>query len=206
MKKFLMILLASLVAVASFAAKKDAASSGVTQATLAEELVRSLGMASYLPADASDQDIFALLMQNGIAPKDGWQADKLVTKADLARILVQAMGASDSVANPEDDASWIAALSALGINLNGPVGETIADMEALPTVVAQDTGVTSVDPLVSEAVASGAYEHYAPFETLPGEYSELATPEPQPVPVPPAVVAHAISEAKPKPRPRPTPH
>ena len=197
MKKFLMILMAGLIAVAAFGAEGG----GITQAQLATQLVRSLGLASELPATASDAEVFALLMQNGIVPAEGWDASAPVTKAVLARLLVQALGAQDTVQNPADDASWLAALENLGISLDGPVGQTITDLEALPPGVAANLGRSSVDPMVSEATASGAFTDYSlPFDVQGGD------PVSAVVPVPPQAVSQAISGSKPKPKPSVTPN
>lgn len=201
MKKFLMIVMAGLIAVAAYAAGSGAG--GITQADLAKQLVKSLGLASELPATASDAEVFALLMQNGIVPADGWDAEASVTKAVLARLLVQALGATDTVANPEDDASWLAALENQGISLDGPVAQTVTDLEAIPTVVAANLGRSSVDPMVSEATPSGAFTEFTlPFDVQGGNPpSAIAV-----VPVPPQTVAKAISSKKPHPKPSPTPH
>lgn len=198
MKKFLMILMAGLIAVAAYAA--ESGSGGITQADLAKQLVKSLGLAAELPATASDAQVFALLMQNGIVPADGWDATAAVTKAVLARLLVQALGAQDTVENPADDASWLAALENQGISLDGPVGQTVTDLEALPAGVAANLGRSSVDPMVSEATASGAFVDYSlPFDVQGGDPVSAVV-------VPPKTVAQAISGSHPHHKPSPTPH
>ena len=201
MKKFLMIVMAGLIAVAAYAAGNGAG--GITQADLAKQLVKSLGIASELPATASDAEVFALLMQNGIVPADGWDASAPVTKAVLARLLVQALGAQDTVENPADDASWLAALENQGISLDGPVGQTVTDLEAIPPAVAANLGRSSVDPMVSEATPSGAFTEFSlPFDVQGGNAPSAI----EVVPVPPQAVATAISGKKPHPKPSPTPH
>ena len=198
MKKFLMIVMAGLIAVAAYAA--DSGSGGITQADLAKQLVKSLGLASELPATASDAQMFALLMQNGIVPADGWDATAPVTKAVLARVLVQALGAQDTVENPADDASWLAALENQGISLDGPVAQTVTDLEALPTVVAANLGRSSTDPVASEPYPSGAFSEFTlPFDVQGGN-------PPTAIVVPPPVVNKAISSKKPHHKPSPTPH
>ncbi len=178
MKKMLMVLLASLVAVSAFAAKKDKASekpqTGVTQAVLAEELAKALGLMNALPTGDTDEQRFAVMMQNGICPKDGWVADKAVTKADLARVLVQAMRLEDELDNPDDVGDWIRVLQDHDISLDTPVGQTVMDMEAIPIVVSRDYMFSSVDPLVKDAITSGAYLQYAvPLEMVVRVLSEM---------------------------------
>lgn len=205
MKKFLMILMAGLIAVAAFGA--ESGSGGITQAELASQLVKSLGLSSALPATASDAEVFALLMQNGIVPADGWDATAPVTKAVLARLLVQALGAQDTVTNPADDQAWVAALEGQGISLDGPVAQTVTDLEALPDVVAANLGRSSVDPMVGEATPSGAFTEFSlPFDVQNSDApSAVAVPVVVPV-VTQQHVSRAISGSKPKPKPTPTPH
>ena len=176
MKKMLLVLLASLMAVTAFAAKKanSSESAPVTQAVLAEELAKALGLMTTLPTGDTDQQRFAVLMQNGICPKDGWVADKVVTKADLARVLVQAMGYEEEVENPEDTGSWVRVLQDHGISLDTPVGQTVMDMEAIPVVVSRDYMFSSVDPLVKDDLASGAYVQYTvPLEMIVRALTEM---------------------------------
>lgn len=160
MKKLLAICLAAcMAATVSFAQEKSG--EPVTQAQLAEVLVRALGLVSDLPNPASDQQRFAALMQNGISPADGWTAGATLTKKDLAQVLVQALGAEDEVENPEDPASWQAVLQAYGIDLD-KLGDpdTVMGMEALPNAVAQNYGAESVDPLISDRRPSRATQVY----------------------------------------------
>ena len=177
MKKMLLVLLASLVAVTAFAAKKAKTESEqpvVTQAMLAEELAKALGLMTALPTGDTDQQRFAVLMQNGICPVDGWVADKVVTKGDLARVLVQAMGLEDEVENPEAVGSWIRVLQDHDISLDSHVGDTVMDMEAIPIVVSRDYMFSSVDPLVKDDLASGAYVQYAvPLEMVVRALTEM---------------------------------
>ena len=100
------------------AASKAQPSGPVTHVQLAELLVKALGLVRYLPVAPSAQQTFDLLMQNGISPQGGWLLDAVVTKADLARVLVQALNMQDQVENPSDPQSWIDALKAAGISLD----------------------------------------------------------------------------------------
>ena len=69
MKKLIAICLAmGLAATAAFAAQEKS-NEPVTHAQVAEVLVKALGLVSSLPGAASDQQRFAVLMQNGICPR-----------------------------------------------------------------------------------------------------------------------------------------
>ena len=154
MKKLLTILLAGLMA-ASVALAQGTPEKGkaLTYPQLATLLVRVLGLAEYLPAAPTMQQQFDILMQNGIAPADGWTMDEetAVSKGDLARVLIQAMQREDEVENPADPQSWVDALAAMGINLSAiPGSVALGSVDALPEVVATDIGFTSTDPLLTD--------------------------------------------------------
>ena len=111
MKKILVFLMvglmmASTVAMAQgkkkAAADKAQASQPVTHPQLAELLVKALGLMRFLPTAPSTQQMFDVLMQNGISPQGGWLLDAVVTKADLSRVVVQALRKEDQVENPND--------------------------------------------------------------------------------------------------------
>ena len=127
--------------------KKAEASQPVTHPQLAERLVKALGLARFLPAAPTAQQTFDVLMQNGISPQDGWKLDAVVTKADLARVIVQALRKEDAVENPNDPQAWLNALRELGISLDR-LSETIQSVEVLPEGMGQDVMLQSTDPLV----------------------------------------------------------
>ena len=153
------LMLAAAAATAAPASKEKAApakekavskaqpSGPVTHVQLAELLVKALGLVRYLPVAPSAQQMFDLLMQNGISPQGGWLLDAVVTKADLARVLVQALNIQDQVENPNDPQSWIDTLKAAGISLDR-LSEAIRSVEALPDGMGQDARLQSTDPLV----------------------------------------------------------
>ena len=118
----------------------------VTQAELAHLLIQVLGLSRFLPAAPSDQQCFALLMDNGIAPKDGWKPGSPVVKADLARVIVQAMKKQGDIKHPEDPKEWIDYLKAQGVPLDA-VGETASYVEPLAEPVAVHVASPQVDPL-----------------------------------------------------------
>lgn len=152
MKKMLMILLAGLIT-ASVALAQGSPEKGqtLTYSQLASLLVKALGLEEYLPAAATPQQQFDILMQNGIAPADGWVLgdEAAVTKGDLARVLIQALQREDEVENPDDPQSWVDALSAMGISLSA-ASEALGSVDALPEVVAQNIGFHTTDPLLTD--------------------------------------------------------
>lgn len=152
MKKMLMILLAGLIT-ASVALAQGAPEKGqtLTYSQLAGLLVKALGLEEYLPAAPTPQQQFDILMQNGIAPADGWVLgdDAAVTKGDLARVLIQSLQREDEVENPDDPQSWVDALTAMGISLSA-ASEALGSVDALPEVVAQNIGFYSTDPLLAD--------------------------------------------------------
>ena len=156
MKRILVFLLVGLMMAATTAmaqskekaeSKKAQASQPVTHPQLAELLVKALGLIRFLPAAPSTQQMFDVLMQNGISPEKGWLLDAVVTKADLSRVIVQALRKEDAVENPNDPQSWIDALREMGISLDR-LSETIQSAEVLPEGMGQDVTLQSTDPLV----------------------------------------------------------
>ena len=119
----------------------------VTQAELAQLLIQVLGLARFLPASPSDQQCFAMLMNNGISPADGWKPEKPVVKADLARVIVQAMKKQGDIKHPDDPKEWIDYLKAQGVPLDA-VGETTSYVDPLVEPVAVHVASPQVDPLV----------------------------------------------------------
>ena len=156
MKKILVYMLAGLmmattVAMAQGRKKAEAdqaqASQPVTHPQLAELLVRALGLVRFLPNAATAQQRFDVLMQNGISPQDGLKLDAVVTKADLSRVIVQALQMDDQVENPNDPQAWINLLKELGISIDR-LSETIQSVEVLPDALGQDVTMSSTDPLI----------------------------------------------------------
>ena len=156
------------------AASKAQPSGPVTHVQLAELLVKALGLVRYLPVAPSAQQTFDLLMQNGISPQGGWLLDAVVTKADLARVLVQALNMQDQVENPSDPQSWIDALKAAGISLDR-LSEAIRSVETLPDGMGQDVKLQSTDPLVyDKTFTPGDREQYSvPFAMVTRIFTEL---------------------------------
>ena len=170
MKKVLVVLLAGLMMAPAIGmaqggkskgdAAKAQASQPVSHPQLAELMIKALGLVRFLPASPSAQEMFAVLMQNGIVPQAGWKLDAVVTKADLARVLVQALGLDERVENPNDPQGWINVLKQAGISLER-LSQTIQVVEALPEALAQDVTLSSTDPLVyGETLAPGSSIQY----------------------------------------------
>lgn len=129
-------------------AKKAAApeAAAVTQAQLAQLLVQVLGLARFLPANPSDQQCFAALLQNSISPQKGWEPEKIVTKADLARVIVQSLKKQGDIKNPDDPKEWMDYLKGIGVPLDA-VGETVYYVDPLAEPIAPHVVSANVDPL-----------------------------------------------------------
>ena len=154
MKKILVLLWVGLMVAAGGATAQGRRSGGeaeasrpVTHPEMAELLVKALGLVRFLPNAPSAQQTFDILMQNGIAPEGGWKLDGVVTRADLARVVVLALRMEDMVENPSDPQSWLNAMRELGIPMER-LSETIQSVEALPEGIGKDMTLQSTDPLV----------------------------------------------------------
>ncbi len=101
-------------------APQDAAKQGL----LAQLLVMQTGLYRYLPLNPTDLQCFEVLAANGILPKDGWQPDKVVTRGDLARVLVLALDMEEQVKNPDDPRSWMEVLASIGIQIT-TIGDAV---------------------------------------------------------------------------------
>lgn len=117
----------------------------VTEGELAQWLVRVLGLSRFLPAAPTDFECIQILMQNNIAPSDGWKQDRAVTLGSLARIVVQALGRQGEVQGDTDEA-YVSYLKGIGIDF-GTIGEAVENLEPLPQPVGPEAIVTSTDPL-----------------------------------------------------------
>lgn len=122
-------------------------SAEVKQGELAQLLVQVLGLSRFLPPKPSYQQCFAALLHNSISPLLGWDETKIVTKADLARVIVQAMKKQSEIKNPDNPQEWIDYLKSIGVPLDA-VGETLSYVEPLPEPVAPHVVSGQVDPLV----------------------------------------------------------
>jgi hypothetical protein len=107
-------------------APQDAARQGL----LAQLLVQQTGLYRYLPANPTDAQCFEILAQNGIVPEEGWDAGKVVTRGDLARVIVQGLGIQDEVKNPDDPRSWMDTLASVGITIT-TIGEAVGNVNPI---------------------------------------------------------------------------
>jgi hypothetical protein len=169
----------------SVAAEGDASSEEVTQLELAQILINVMGLSRFLPSPTTVQEIFGLLLENGVNPADGWQENEVVTKAVLARVVVQALGSANDVANPDDPKSWVNWLVENGIPFE-TIGVATGNVSPSSDPVANfvfDAGLTT-DPLKSQAVLGEPDE-----KQLGADVSG-----PVSVPVTPRQVAQVISQ------------
>ncbi len=183
MKKILVWLLVGLLMAGTAVAAQSKAKAGedkakasqpVTHPQLAQLLVKALGLIRFLPAAPTTQQMFDLLMQNGISPEAGWLLDAVVTKADLSRVLIQALRKEDVVENPNDPQAWIDALRELGIPLDR-LSETIQSVEVLPEGMGQDMALQSTDPLVENInfTPGGTIQYTVDLNLVTRVFSEL---------------------------------
>lgn len=128
--------------------KAQASAAPAKQSELAELLVNLLGLSQYLPASPTAQQVFAALLANSIAPANGWNAKASVTKADLARVIVQAMGQASDVQNPDNPQSWVNHLKGLNVSLDS-IGNAVDGLSPLSEPVAGNLSQagTTWDPL-----------------------------------------------------------
>jgi len=104
----------------------------MTQLELAKMMVQLCGLQTSLPTDRAptDADYFRLLMFNNIQPAGGWQADQLLTRADLARVVVLGMQEGSKVQNPDNPQSWIDYLVDKGVRVD-TIGLTTKPVDPL---------------------------------------------------------------------------
>lgn len=127
----------------------------VTQAELAKMLINIMGLAPFVSLPATSFDLFQILVSNGVVPEGGWKADEPVNGADLARVLVQAMGAAEEIENPEDPNSWIEYLEEMGVSMD-TVGEAVAAVApntmSDPIINYAMNEATTTDPLKKRGI------------------------------------------------------
>jgi hypothetical protein len=117
-----------------------------TEGQYGKWLVQVLGLSRFVPASPSAQECFAVLMQNGISPKNGWNATSVVSRATLARTVVQAMGQDGEIKNPGDDQEWIKYLEGTGV-LIPTLGAAVDSLQPLDAPLGNEALVATTDPL-----------------------------------------------------------
>lgn len=181
--------------VAKPAAPKPAAAQLSTEAQYSQWLVQVLALSRFVPATPSPQECFAVLLLNGVSPKNGWNATSVVSRATLARTVVQAMGRQAEVQNPENDASWIDYLKKIGIEIS-TLGAALDLLEPIDEPLGPGALVATTDPLkksskIGPLDQSQMGADLSEIRTVLGQLEE-APPAPRPPPAP-----------GPKPRPDP---
>jgi len=105
---------------------QDAAKHGL----LAQLLVLQTGLYRFLPTNPTDIECFEILRVNGIVPEKGWNPDKIVTRGDLSRVIVQALEQTDKVKDKGDPRAWLNVLSAMGIEIT-TIGEAVENVHLI---------------------------------------------------------------------------
>lgn len=118
----------------------------VTHGELAQLLIQVLGLGRFLPASPSNKQCYEVLLSNAISPLGGWEEGKIVTRADLARVIVQGMKRQNEVKNPDNPESWINFLKGIGVPIE-TVGESVTYLEPLAEPVAPNVVSARTDPL-----------------------------------------------------------
>ena len=173
----------------------------VTEGEFSKWLVQVLGLSRFVSVAPSDQECFAVLMQNGISPKNGWISSNVVTRATLARVVVQSLGQSSDVKNPENDSSWIDYLKEKGLDI-GTIGAAVENLEVLGNPLANEAVSVSTDPLgkVEEIRPEGEQQLGADLSTIRRVLSFLEQPTPpKPTPTPKPPHHRRPSEDQPEP-------
>lgn len=124
----------------------SASSQLVTEGEFSKWLIKVLGLSRFVSVAPSEQECFAALLQNGITPKNGWNGTNIVTRATLARVVVQSLGLQNEVKNPQNDASWIDYLKEKGMDIS-TIGAAVENLELLDSPLANQAVVVSTDPL-----------------------------------------------------------
>jgi hypothetical protein len=172
MKKYgvvTVLALAFCIAVPSFTSAQD---DSVKHGELAQLMVRVLGLQRHLPPNPTNADCFAILLVNRIVPQDGWRHGEVVTAGDLARVVVQAMGESENIENPDDPASWVNYLNEQGIEVVD-LHETATQVSPLAEAVTPTYEPVNVDPFSRRRVVAQPDERQ-----LAGDFGIMSTEVP----------------------------
>lgn len=124
----------------------EAKTAVVTESELAQWLVKTLGLTRSLPASPSAQECFAVLLQNGITPKDGWNATNFVSRPTLARVVVQSLRKQNEISDPANDAAWLAYVQSKQLKFDR-VGKALDQLTPIAQPESADAAIVSTDPL-----------------------------------------------------------
>ncbi|MBM4154768.1 MAG: hypothetical protein FJ221_07025 [Lentisphaerae bacterium] len=179
----------------------DGEADQMNQGQLALLLVEKLGLLSFLPPNPSAMECMMILSQNGIFPSPtlgpteqnptpGWSLDPStkVTMADLAVVLVRALGLEETVQGDKaDPQNWMNALQSVNVptdTVEGGVQTLIPLSAALQNISA---GSTSGNPLSSVFIPSSSGSGLLNGLTFPDVESSLneLQDEGRPIPLTP---------------------
>lgn len=157
MKNLFSLCLVMLTAITfSFSAHaQEGESEGVTHEELADLVLNLTGLQADLPPNPSDQETFKTLLLNGIAPAEGWVPGEAVTRGDLARVIVQALGLVGEVDDPDNNESYVAYLVSIGVSIDS-VGQAVNVIEPIVNPVSPNVDyAATTDPLKKPQDTSG---------------------------------------------------
>ncbi len=169
-------------------APPDPTGETANQAYLVRLLVFRLGLAPFLPPNPTVIQCVNALLVNGIEPADGWQPYKLVTLADLARVLVQALRLTGQVQNPDDPRSYVAVLRSMDIKF-GTIDEALENLRPLAYNLYPNKYINS-DPTGGAGTGQSIQDVNVDYvlrdiEVVNVVYSVEFPPRPKPTPVTP---------------------
>ncbi len=122
----------------------------MTESELALKLVQVLGLSPMLPVNPSPAEAYQILLLNGVSPKDGWNSTNLVNFGNLARILVQSMGAEDDIEDTTSDKAYVDYLKSIGVEF-GTIQDAIDQTSPIAQPLANEAIKVSTDPLKKDA-------------------------------------------------------
>lgn len=129
--------------------RQRADTSRVTHAEVAHTLVNLLALSRFLPASPTDQEVFAILSLNNVEPPAGWEAGAVVTKGDLAVLLVKSMAAMGEPVDidPNDPKAAISWLREHDVPID-TIGQGVSVVGPLAQPVAANVFDPTTDPMV----------------------------------------------------------
>ena len=162
---------------------------GMTQGEAALALISKLGLFPALPNAPSSQEAAAALTAQGISPFEGWKPDETLTVGDFAKVLVEAMGRQDEIAdeNKNKPEAYVELLKGMGINVESG-NDGLDGVAALVEVfnAAVDGASLNTDPLRSRTIYGQQDEWTIAPDGSTVQRAQLGSPAaPAPTPVVP---------------------
>ncbi len=196
------LLCAAMFAVPTVTVAAEGEAEMMSQGELAQLLVKKLGLLPYLPPNPSDLECVMILSQNGIFPSPtlvpteqnptpGWNLnpETKVTLAELAVLLVRALGLEASVQGDKADAqNWLNVLQGVNVptdTVEGGVQALIPLSAALQNITA---GRSSINPLAKVYIPDSTGSGLLNTVVFPNIGTDRAPPAPEgrpPVPLTP---------------------